>query len=89
VVSQTLRFGVPLASPARSTRIGWARTWCGPSTLRRAQGVRGNHVDVDTGEEFWISGVKRDRQDRHWAGRGPVEIDEDAREEYERLVGSG
>jgi len=41
---------------------------------------------VDTGEQYWISGVKKNREDRHWAGAGPVEIEDDAREEYERLV---
>ena len=41
----------------------------------------------NTGDEYWISGVKRNREDRHWAGSGPVEIDDDAREEYETLVG--
>ena len=54
--------------------------------LRRAQGVSGNDVDVDTGEEFWISGVKKNRQDRHWAGSGPVEVDSDAEAEYERIL---
>jgi len=30
--------------------------------------------------------VKKNREDRYWAGAGAVEIDDDAREEYERLV---
>lgn len=51
-------------------------------------GTVGNHVDTETGEEYWVSGVKKDGQDRHWAGSGEVEIDEDAAEEYRRLVGS-
>ena len=50
-------------------------------------GIASNHRDVDSGEEYWISGVKKDGQDRHWAGHGPVTIDEDAREEYERITG--
>jgi hypothetical protein len=49
-------------------------------------GGPGNHVDVDTGEEFWVSGVKKDRTDRHWAGHGPIHVDEDVRDEYEQLV---
>jgi hypothetical protein len=57
-------------------------------TLQRI--IRGgngsNHRDVDTGEKFWVSGVKKSGQDRHWAGKGEVLVDEDAREEYERLV---
>ena len=52
-------------------------------------GVNSNHYDVETGEEYWISGVKRNGEDRHWAGKGTVEIDDDAREEYERIIGHG
>lgn len=57
-------------------------------SLRRIAGggVAGNHRDVETGDEYWISGVKRNQEDRHWAGNGRVEIDEDVREEYERIV---
>jgi hypothetical protein len=58
-------------------------------TLQRI--IRGgngsNHRDVDTGEHFWISGVKKNGEDRHWAGKGRVVVDEDAREEYERITG--
>jgi hypothetical protein len=57
-------------------------------TLRRIPGggMRGNHEDVETGDEYWVSGVKRNRANRPWAGTGPVTIDEDVREEYERLI---
>jgi hypothetical protein len=57
-------------------------------TLRkiRGGGIRGNHEDVETGDEYWVSGVKRDRASRPWAGTGPVTIDEDVREEYEQLI---
>ena len=55
-------------------------------TLRRQQGISGNHVDIDSGEEFWISGVKRDGTDRHWAGSGPVEVDPDVLDEYIEMV---
>jgi len=30
--------------------------------------------------------VKKNREDRHWAGAGSVSVDDDAREEYERLI---
>jgi len=55
-------------------------------TLRRHKGVAGNHVDVGSGEEFWVSGIKKDGTDRHWAGSGPVEIDPDAFDEYLEMV---
>jgi len=57
-------------------------------TLRRIPGggISGNHVDVETGEEYWVSGVKKNQEDRHWAGHGPVIVDEDVKEEYEALL---
>lgn len=56
-----------------------------PRSLK-GQGVSGNHFDVGTGEEFRVSGVKKNGSDRHWAGAGPVRVDEDARAEYEALI---
>lgn len=50
-------------------------------------GVSGNFVDVETGEEYWVSGVKKNGQDRHWAGSGPVHIDRSIKTEYEKLIG--
>ena len=55
-------------------------------TLRRERGAFANHVDVDTGQWFWVSGVKKNGEDRHWSGSGPVNIDEEAGEEYDRMV---
>ena len=60
-------------------------------TLRtaRGRGISGNFVDVTTGEEYWISGIKRDASDRHWAGSGRVQIDADVRDEYLALGRTG
>jgi hypothetical protein len=42
-----------------------------------------NHYDVETDEAYWISGCKKNGEDRYpWAQNAPVEIDEDVREEY-------
>ena len=54
--------------------------------LQRREGASGNYVDIKTDEEFWVSGVKRDGTDRHWAGGGPVEIDADVLDEYLQIV---
>jgi hypothetical protein len=35
----------------------------------------GNHIDIETGESFWISRIKKNGQDRHWAGAGKVLIE--------------
>jgi hypothetical protein len=52
------------------------------------RGISGNFMDVATREEFWVSGPKKNRLDRHWAGGGPVEIDPEIRDEYFKLIGS-
>ncbi len=41
---------------------------------RRAE-AGGNYVDMQTGGSFWVSGVKKNGQDRHWAGSGKVLIE--------------
>ena len=43
--------------------------------FRRSNGCLGNYADVESGDEYWISGVKKDGTDRHWAGRGKIRID--------------
>lgn len=45
-------------------------------------GIAGNYFDKETGEEYWISGIKKNGQDRHWAGGGRILIEKDAVDEY-------
>jgi len=42
----------------------------------------GNYVDMETGESFWVSGVKKNGQDRHWAGSGKVLVEAAAVSDY-------
>lgn len=53
----------------------------------KGAGVAGNYYDLETGDEYWVSGVKKNREDRHWAGSGAVNVEGDVRDEYERSVG--
>ncbi len=48
----------------------------------KGQGTYANYYDVDTGNEYWISGCKKNGQDRHSCGSGVVVVDDDVREEY-------
>jgi hypothetical protein len=48
----------------------------------------GNHIDMETGESFWISGVKKNGQDRHWAGSGKVSVEAAAVSEYLKTIGT-
>lgn len=46
-----------------------------------------NYIDIESGEEYWISGLKKKESNRHWAGRGKVMIDHKAVNEYLTLIG--
>jgi len=52
----------------------------------KSGGIYGNHYNLETGDEYWISGVKKNGHDRHWAGSGKVKIDKEIIEEYLALV---
>jgi hypothetical protein len=34
----------------------------------------GNYIDMETGESFWVSGIKKNGEDRHWAGSGKTSL---------------
>ena len=55
--------------------------------LKRGGGGPGNYYDLETGERYWVSGVKKRGGDRHWAGSGEITIEARAVAEYLKLVG--
>lgn len=87
-----LKTGYADNGPARIGRVTFSRSgrcvyYRGKRFQRiKGDGISGNYIEIESGDEYWISGVKKNRQDRHWAGSGPVAIDEDAREEYLALI---
>lgn len=52
----------------------------------KGAGFKSNYYDVDSGEDYWISGPKRAGGDALYGGNTPIEIDEDVREEYWRVI---
>jgi hypothetical protein len=54
-------------------------------TLKGA-GFKSNYIDLDNGDEYWISGRKRRGGDALYGHGPPIEIDEDIRHEYWRDV---
>jgi hypothetical protein len=48
----------------------------------KGQGSKANYFEVESGDEYWISGCKRDGSDRLHRERVPIEIDDDVRVEY-------
>ena len=63
--------------------------YLGHKLLKRAHGggIAGNYFDADSGDEYWVSGVKRDGRDRHSTGSGKVAIEVGAVSEYLNAVG--
>jgi hypothetical protein len=56
--------------------------------LKRAHLPSANHYDIVNREAYWVSGIKKDGLDRHWAGSGKVAIEAGVVEEYLRVTGS-
>lgn len=45
-------------------------------------GFKSNYYELESGENYWISGCHKDGSDRLYGERVPIKIDEDVREEY-------
>ncbi|MWB92886.1 hypothetical protein GON26_00765 [Flavobacterium sp. GA093] len=52
----------------------------------KTTGISGNHYDIETGEEYWVSGVKKNGEDRHKYGGGKVMLDKKSVEEYLKFI---
>lgn len=63
-------------------RTGKTLTYRGKKFQKGGTDCCANYHDIETMDGYWISGPKKNGQDRHSCGGGPVEIDEDVREEY-------
>jgi hypothetical protein len=80
--------GDGLSGPARIGRVSFSKRgktlYYGGKSFQslKGSGFKANYVDIETGDEYWISGCKRDGGDRLYGERIPIEIDDDAREEY-------
>ena len=51
--------------------------------LKRSE--RGVYRDIETSEDYWVSGIKKRGSNRHWAGSGKIMVASDAQEELKRL----
>lgn len=80
--------GDGLNGTARIGRVTFSRTgatlYYGGKSFGRlgGTGFKANYSCVETGEQYWISGPRRDGTDRLYKSDWAVEIDEDVREEY-------
>ena len=81
-----------LEGPARIGRVYFSKT--GKTLYYRGlrfkslkgTGYKANYFEVENGDEYWISGPRKDRNDRLYGGCDGVEIDDDVRDEYFALI---
>jgi len=73
---------VQLGSDGLASRKLGAPSITAANPSSKSKGYKTNHLDTENHEEYWISGPRRDGQDRLYVSNIPVEIDEDVREEY-------
>ncbi len=76
-----------LSGPARIGRVSFSKTgktlyYAGKAFQSQKGGYKANYFDLETLEQYWISGPRRDGADRLYVSNLPVEIDEDVRVEY-------
>ena len=73
--------------------IGYVKTSKSKKTIyfnnhafQKHMGIGANYIDIETREEYWISGLKKKESNRHWAGHGKIMIDRRAVNEYLTLI---
>lgn len=76
--------------PAWISRVRFTKTYATAywhdRTLRRALGMfDANFYDLETEEQFWLSGPHRDQGDTRYSQIRPT-VDDDAREAYEAFL---
>ena len=80
-----------LTGEARIGRVIFSKSgrslyYNGRTFKRLVGGYKANYYDVDSLEEYWISGPKQRGGDRLYGERVPVHVDHDVREDYWTLI---
>ena len=77
-----------LTGPARIGRVTFSKSgstiyYAGRSFQSlKGEGFKANYFDVETGDHYWISGPRKDGQDRLYTSAIAVDIDDDVHDEY-------
>jgi hypothetical protein len=76
--------------PCWISRVTFSKTWQraywhGKTLQRGPRMFDANFFDVETDEEYWMSGPHRDRRDTRFSNVQP-DVDDDARDAYERFL---
>jgi hypothetical protein len=85
-----LKSGYSDNGPAWIGMVEFSRTgrtaYFNDKAFKKVAGVGANFYDLETGDGYWITGIKKDSFNRHWAGSGKVMIDKDVVDEYLDIV---
>ncbi len=52
----------------------------------KGTGFKANYFEIESGDHYWISGPRKDQNDRLYGGNKDVQIDEDVQEEYTKML---
>ena len=52
----------------------------------KGSGFKANYYEVETGDHYWISGPRKDQNNRLYGGNSGVEIDNDVSKEYRQHI---
>ena len=55
--------------------------------FQKYNGNYANYIDIENGDEYWISGLKKKESNRHPVGRGKIMIDRRAVPQYLSIIG--
>jgi hypothetical protein len=84
-----LKSGYHDDGPAWIGMVEFSKT--GQTIYFNGQAFKGNGhglcFDIETKETYWITGVKKDGQNRLWAGKGKIKIDKLVVDDYLKLKG--
>ncbi|MDB5090091.1 MAG: hypothetical protein JWR09_4085 [Mucilaginibacter sp.] len=85
-----LKTGYSDDGPAWIGRVEFSKS--GQTVYFNGQAFKGNGhgwcFDIETKESYWITGIKKRGQNRHWAGKGKVMIDKLVVDDYLKLINS-
>jgi hypothetical protein len=74
--------------PARIGRVTFSKTGktlhYRDKAFRSLKGVgfKANYLEIESGDQYWISGPHKDGSDRLYGGSQPVHVDDDVADEY-------
>jgi hypothetical protein len=84
-----LKTGYADNGPAWIGRVEFSKS--GKSIYFNGHALKGNGHglcnDLESGETYWVSGIKKNGKDRHWAGNGKIMIDREIVTDYLKLSG--